>query len=373
MLRLFCRLLCIAAWLPATGLTSPARAQPGIDLARHPLHRAARDGDLATLNRLLKSSRGRINDVVEGVGSPLQAAVGGRSGSAVKVLLRAGAQVDRAGGGVPAPVLAATLRGRPAVLELLLAAKPKLDVVDSQGRSVLTQALELIDENPVDPTVAAGRGRCLELLRAAGAMESEPDPEKTGIRLRYRGKIGDSYTRLWEDPDTGTKSSETRTLVAVGGGRMIWRISGAEAEFEAYDERSRILVGPSPEMLLPDEEPELLVPSFPSQRVRLNQTWTSPFSIRGQVLRSTCRLQGIEAADGHRLIVIAVDSARPWDGGVQLAGVRLRVDYETGLLFDAVGEIRRPLDVDPDGTVLRFSSSRFRVRSQPSGSAQTCL
>lgn len=187
------------------------------------LHRAARSGDLTTLQRLLVANDPDARDVT-GRTALIEAASGGRV-DVMRLLLSSGADINTRTTGGRTPLIEATESGHVEAVRLLIQSGADLN---ANQRGVGT-ALETAERNGhralalmLRQAGAAGTGRspgdkvCVQPWQGNGYCGSVVDVDKTKLRIRVTSLVG-CRTGCAANPEcSGGRNVGGRGGVAVG-------------------------------------------------------------------------------------------------------------------------------------------------------------
>jgi hypothetical protein len=144
------------------------------------LKRAARDGDLAELGRLLAKSPATLTGPDQR--TALHEAADGAKPEAAALLLQRGAQVDARDGGGDTPLLVAARRGAAPVIEVLLGAKADANARDARGGTPLMLAVAAQSQPSAELLLAHGADATLR--NAQGLSPSAPATARPRARSR---------------------------------------------------------------------------------------------------------------------------------------------------------------------------------------------
>jgi hypothetical protein len=212
-----------------------------------PIHDAARAGDLAKVESLVKAHPDLVSSADEKYGqTPLHVAAFNDHKDVVEFLLANKADVNAKAENGSTPLHLAAAKGNLDIVELLLANKADIDAVDKQGWSPLHSAITWGQKSVEDfLTEKGGKDLPAKTVPASAAVKGPPkETSKDGQFTAYdNGTVLDTRTNLlWASRDNGAPTSwpDAKSYAGSyhGGDYTDWRLP-TEAELAGLYDKAK--------------------------------------------------------------------------------------------------------------------------------------
>ena len=245
------RLLPFVSRRIATALITMAALVSGLQAFCGPIHEAARNGDIKTVETLLKEHPDLVSSKEEKYGqTPLHIAAFNDHFDIAKLLLANKADVNAQANNGATPLHLAAAKGNKDIVELLLASKANIDAVDHDGWSPLHSAI-VWGHKDVEDLLRQKGGQDLPAPKlpptAPSAGDAHPEktpPKETGKDGQFTayqdGTVLDTKSNLmWAARDNGSALSwpgaKDYAAKAHIGGYTDWRLPNSSELAALFD------------------------------------------------------------------------------------------------------------------------------------------